>query len=65
MADIVHVISKALGTFLDINTMTVDNWTFKLFYKWTVRWCQSGSILPNFVFLHLPIFAVKPLHFVT
>jgi hypothetical protein len=37
MADIVHVISKALGTFLDINTMTVDNWTFKLFYKWTVR----------------------------
>ena len=36
MADIVQVITKATDAFLDINTITVDNWTFKLFYKWTV-----------------------------
>jgi hypothetical protein len=43
MADIVNVITKATNSFLDINTITVDNWTFKLFYKWTVTILIAGS----------------------
>ena len=45
MADIVNVISKATNSFLNINTITVDNWTFKLFYKWTVTLLVACSVL--------------------
>jgi hypothetical protein len=45
MADIVNVISKATNAFLNLNTVTVDNWTFKLFYKWTVTLLVACSVL--------------------
>ena len=45
MADLVRVISKATDTFLNINTITVDNWAFKLFYKWTVTLLVTCSVL--------------------
>ena len=45
MADIVNAISKATDSFLNINTITVDNCTFKLFYKWTVTLLVACSVL--------------------
>jgi hypothetical protein len=31
--DLVGLVSKATKVFLDVNTISVDNWTFKLYYK--------------------------------
>jgi len=45
MADIIRLVSRATNTFLDINSVTVDNWTFKLFYKFSVILLISSSVL--------------------
>ncbi len=33
MASLVGIVTKTTKSFLDVNTISVDNWTFKCFYK--------------------------------
>lgn len=45
MADIIRLVTRASNSFLDINSVAVDNWTFKLFYKFSVILLISCSVL--------------------
>ena len=35
MGDSLGLATSATNYFLEVNRITIDNWTFKLFYKWT------------------------------
>ena len=36
--------SNIIKNFFEINTISIDNWTFKLFYKWSTTLFVFGSI---------------------
>ena len=35
MAELVGAVTKITSGFLEINSISIDNWGFKFFYKWT------------------------------
>ena len=43
--DIVGIVTKATKVFLDVNTISVDNWTFKMYYKVTVMLTVFCSLI--------------------
>jgi len=45
MADILGLVSKASKSYVESNTISVDNWTFKFFYKATVLLVVLCSVL--------------------
>jgi len=45
MAEIIGAVTGVTKSFLEINTISIDNWGFKLFYKWTTTLCVFSSVL--------------------
>jgi len=45
MADLIGAVTKATGSFLEINQISIDNWGFKLFYKATTSILIACSVL--------------------
>ena len=45
MADLIGAVTKATGSFLEINQVSIDNWGFKLFYKATTSILIACSVL--------------------
>ena len=45
MAALVGVVSKVTKSYFDVNSISVDNWTFKCFYKVTTVACVFCSVL--------------------
>ena len=43
--DLVSIVNKATRLFFDVNTISVDNWTFKMYYKATVVVLLLGSVM--------------------
>ena len=35
MAELIGAVTKVTSSFLEINQISIDNWAFKLFYKFT------------------------------
>ena len=33
MANLISLVTKTTKAFLEVNTISIDNWTFKYFYK--------------------------------
>ena len=51
MASLVGIVTKTTKSFLDVNTVSVDNWTFKCFYKVTttvVIFCSVATTARQF-----------------
>ncbi len=44
MASLMGVIPKAAKSFMDATSISVDNWTFKCFYKITTTICLACSV---------------------
>ena len=45
MAELLGAVSKATGSFLQAKHVSIDNWGFKLFYKFTTTILVFCSIL--------------------
>ena len=45
MADLIGTITKVTNSFLEINQISIDNWSFKLFYKATTSILIASSVL--------------------
>lgn len=45
MANLFSIVTKATKSFLDVHTISVDNWGFKLFYKVTTAICLFSSAI--------------------
>ena len=45
MADLIGAVTKATGSFLEINQISIDNWGFKLFYRATTSILIACSVL--------------------
>ena len=43
MGDEFGLATSATKYFLEVNRITIDNWTFKLFYKWTPALLLMGA----------------------
>ena len=43
--DLVGIVNKATKLFFDVNTISVDNWTFKMYYKVTVMLVVFCSVM--------------------
>ncbi len=45
MAEILGAATSATKLFLEVNQISIDNWTFKLFYKATTTLLLASSII--------------------
>ena len=45
MAGLIGIVSKTTKNFLDVNTISIDNWTFKCFYKISTTVCILSSVI--------------------
>jgi len=45
MAELVGAVTKITSGFLEINSISIDNWGFKFFYKWTTTLLVFCSVL--------------------
>ena len=45
MAELLSAVTKATSSFLELKTVSIDNWGFKLFYKFTTTILVFCSIL--------------------
>jgi len=45
MAELVGAVTKVTAGFLEINSISIDNWGFKLFYKWSTSLLVFCSVL--------------------
>ncbi|XP_023322025.1 innexin inx2 isoform X1 [Eurytemora carolleeae] len=45
MAELVGAVTKVTTGFLEVNAISIDNWGFKLFYKWTTSLLVFCSVL--------------------
>ena len=45
MAELVGAVTKITSGFLEINSISIDNWGFKFFYKWTPTLLVFCSVL--------------------
>jgi len=45
MAELLGVVTKATSSFLELNQVSIDNWAFKLFYKFTTTILVFCSVL--------------------
>ena len=45
--DLVGIVNKATKLFFDVNTISVDNWTFKMYYKATIVLVALGSVMTS------------------
>ena len=45
MAGLIGIVTKTTKNFLDVNTISIDNWTFKCFYKVSTTVCIFSSVL--------------------
>lgn len=45
MASLVGIVTKTTKNFLDVNSISVDNWTFKLFYKVSTTLVIFSSVM--------------------
>ena len=44
LAALLTASTSVIKNFFEINTITIDNWTFKLFYKWSTSIFVFGSM---------------------
>ena len=47
MAEILGAASAGTKLFLEVNAISIDNWTFKLFYKATTTLCLACSVVAS------------------
>ena len=47
MAEILGAITGATKLFLEVNQVSIDNWTFKLFYKATTSLLLACSVISS------------------
>ena len=45
MAELIGVVSKAVGSYFELQQVSIDNWSFKLFYKITTSILVLSSVL--------------------
>ena len=45
MAEIIGAVTSVTKGFLEINSISIDNWGFKLFYKWSTTLLVFCSVL--------------------
>ena len=45
MANVIGAVTTVTSNFLEINQVSIDNWTFKLFYKFTTVYLVTSSVL--------------------
>jgi len=45
MAELVGAVTKVTSSFLEINSISIDNWGFKLFYKWSTSLFVFCSVI--------------------
>ena len=45
MADLLNVVTKATSSFLELHKVSIDNWVFKLYYKFTTSLLLVSSVL--------------------
>ena len=48
MAELLGAFGKAIGSFLELKQVSIDNWCFKLFYKVTTSLLVICSVLVTF-----------------
>ena len=47
MADLLNVVTKATSSFLELHKVSIDNWVFKLYYKFTTSLLLLSSVLTS------------------
>ena len=47
MAEILGAANAGTKLFLEVNAISIDNWTFKLFYKATTTLCLACSVVAS------------------
>ena len=45
MADLLNIVTKATSSFLELHKVSIDNWVFKLYYKFTTSLLILSSVL--------------------
>ena len=45
MADLLNIVTRATSSFLELHKVSIDNWVFKLYYKFTTSLLILSSVL--------------------